>query len=172
MNEYTWCILVLLWAMWVKVGERYQDSEPISGARLLLSLSTAQDPAKQNQLSDPWRSQAHHLILISQTEQVNSLCFGSAVLPLPPDSNLIRKVQVSDPSNEASSQSWMIDVLQLEVFYTFTERRGEKCECEGMNNALEDGCSQMKGHLWLIFFLAFLFWNGKRKKKKRLLFSL
>ena len=85
--------------------ERYQAREPLIRARLPLPVSTAQDPAKENQHSDPWQNQADYHILISQTLQVNSLCFGSAVLLLLLDSNLIWIVQVSDPSNEAPSQS-------------------------------------------------------------------
>lgn len=89
--------------MRVEVEERYQASEPLIAARLLLPVSTAQDPAKQNQHSDPWRNQADYHILISQTVQVNHLCFGSAVLLLLLDSKLIARV--SDLSNEAPSQS-------------------------------------------------------------------
>lgn len=87
----------------MKAEERYQASEPLIRAGLLLPVSTAQDPAKQNQQSDPWQNHADYHILISHTVQVNSLCFGSAVLLLLLHSNLI--VQVSDLSNEAPRQS-------------------------------------------------------------------
>lgn len=66
-NEYTWCIFVLLWAKTVKVEERHQASEPLIRARSLLPVSTAQDPAKQNQHSDPWQNQADYHILIAET---------------------------------------------------------------------------------------------------------
>lgn len=85
----------------MKAEERYQAPEPLIRARLLLPVSTAQDPAKQNQQSDPWQNHADYHILISHTVQVNS--FESAVLLLLLDSNLI--VQVSDLSNEAPRQS-------------------------------------------------------------------
>ena len=153
--------------------QRYQASEPLIRAGLPLPVSTAQDPAKQNQHSDPWQNH----ILISQTVQVNSLCFGSAVLLLLLDSNLI--VQVSDLSNEAPSQSWMIDVFAADflLFFFLTPQCEEsrKCECEDMNNALEDGCLQMKGHSWLIlFFLLFSsrFFFEMAKERKKDSFSL
>lgn len=53
--------------MRVQVEERHQASEPLIRARLLLPVSTAQDPAKQNQHSDPWQNQADYHILISET---------------------------------------------------------------------------------------------------------
>lgn len=89
--------------------------KPLIKARLLLPVSTAQDPAKQNQHSDPWQNQADYHILISQTVQVNNLSFGSAVLLLQPDSSLI----VSDLSNEAPSQNGMIDCSRFFSFFSF-----------------------------------------------------
>lgn len=95
--------------------------KPLIKARLLLlPVSTAQDPAKQNQHSDPWQNQADYHILISQTVQVNSLSFGSAVLLLQLDSSLI----VSDLSNEAPSQNGMIDCSRF-FFLHLSERQVE-----------------------------------------------
>lgn len=68
----------------------------------------------------------------------------------------------------------MIDVLQSNFFLHLSEKRAETVKCEDMNNALEDGCSQMKGHSWLIFFPSHFFFEmaKERKKEKRLIFSL
>lgn len=170
MNEYTWCVFVPLWGRRLSESGRERDQawEPLRRARLLLLVSTAQDATKQNQLSDPWQNQADlsHFNISYLWLSVNSLRFGSAVLLLLLDPNLIRIVRVSDLSNKAPRQSWMIDFFFFAVGF-FTPRWEDSRECEDMNNALEGWCSQMKGHSWLILFfpLSFLFWNGKRKKK-------
>lgn len=67
---------------------------------------------------------------------------------------------------------------QQNSFFLFLTPRCEesrKCECEDMNNALEDRCLQMKGHSWLIFFFFFFssrFFFEMAKERKKDSFSL
>lgn len=63
--------------------------------------------------------------------------------------------------------AFSVDFLVLFFFNPFSKALG-KCECEDMYNAkiMEDGCSQMKGHFWIILFFFFLVSFSKMPKEE------